>query len=318
MNQILLSTDFAEVIQKPLVDDINVLDVKHLFCQAKVSLYGGQVLSYRPIYQDNSLESEAKDVFWLSQDAYYQKGKAIRGGVPLCWPWFGVNDKATQEIPSTNHGFAREVTWQVDNVISNSEEVTVVLVFQGESQHPLWPNSFKLTQTLTFGKTFKQSLSMTNLSTEDAHYSAALHSYFRVSSPSNIKVDQLTGCKFDDKLTGQENHQKTAVSCVGPIDRIYHIDEKNTLSENEQVSTVIMNDASWQRNIEVTSIGCSQWVLWNPGAEQADIMGDVHVNAEEEFVCLEAANTEWQPLLAGQTTTISQEVKVFSVKTLAS
>ena len=321
MNQSLLKTEFAKVMQVNLVDDMDVLEIQHQHCQAKVSLYGGQVLSYQPICQVNSQDNDhkhaqkenKKDIFWLSKDAYYQAGKAIRGGIPLCWPWFGPNDKATQVIPSTNHGFAREVTWQVDSITADEKEVIVVLVLQGENQHALWPNRFKLIQTLSFGKTFKQSLSMTNLSTKDAQYSVALHSYFCVSNPINISIDALTGCKFDDKLTGKTSLQKETVSCVGPIDREYHIQRNDEHVNKYQVSTVVMLDKGWQRKIEITSMGCAQWVLWNPGDKLAATMADVHVGGEQEYVCLEAANSKWQPLLANETVTVSQEIKVLPI-----
>jgi len=304
MTNILLTNDFAKVSQVNVTENIDVLEINHQICQAKVSLYGGQVLSYQ---MNSSLTGLAEhknlvqqDVFWLSKVACYKEGKAIRGGIPLCWPWFGANDKATSEVPSTNHGFAREVTWQVDSIKVEAHEVTLVLTLQGENQHALWPTAFKLEQTLVFGKTCKQSLTMTNLSTEDAHYSSALHSYFRVSNPENITINALTGCDFDDKLTAESSNQTGSVSCVGPIDRVYH----------SQSNNCVMLDSGWQRKIEVTSYGCPQWVLWNPGEALANNMADIHAEGENEFVCLEAANTKWQLLPAGKTITISQEIKV--------
>jgi len=316
MTNLLLSNNFAKVSQTNLVENFDLLEISHQNCQAKVSLYGGQVLSYQPSFtsrstsNNNCIEPKKNeyDVFWLSETAYYQQGKAIRGGIPLCWPWFGANDKATDTAPSTNHGFAREVNWQIKSIKANETEVAVVLIFQGENKHKLWPNAFKLEQTLVFGRTFKQSLTMTNLSKEDAQYSGALHSYFRVSNPENITIDALTGCDFDDKLTAKADYQNNSVSCVGPIDREYHIP-----SPDIQSSTVVMIDKSWQRQVEISSLGCSQWVLWNPGAELANNMADIHENGEQSFVCLEAANSKWQPLLAGKSVTISQEIKVLSL-----
>ncbi len=196
----------------------------------------------------------------------------------------------------------------------------MILIFQGKNQHSLWPNAFKLQQTLVFGKTFKQSLAMTNLSPKDALYSGALHNYFCVSNPNNITIDALTGCYFDDKLTAKTGYQKDSVSCVGPIDREYHIQNAHIPNKNsqngaeqsstEQSSTVVMLDKGWHRIIEVKSTGCSQWVLWNPGSELATNMADIHAGGEDEYVCLEAANSKWQVLPANKTITISQEINV--------
>lgn len=314
MTNILLTNDFAKVEQINLYENIDVLEIEHQYCQAKVSLYGGQVLSYQVTSLSNNSASDneniQQDIFWLSKKASYEKGKSIRGGIPLCWPWFGANDKATDAIPSTNHGFAREVLWKISSIDADENALTLVLCFQGVQQHPLWPTAFKLEQTLVFGHTFKQSLVMTNLSKEDAQYSGALHSYFRVSNPGDIAIDALTGCNFDDKLTARSSYQKESVSCVGPIDREYHTQPSLEPSGVAHRDTVIMLDKGWQRKIEITSDGCAQWVLWNPGVTLANNMADIHDEGEQEFVCLEAANSKWQPLPAGESVTISQEIKV--------
>lgn len=300
MTEKLFDNKFAQIIPITLKQGdekstVNGLSISHAHCQAKVSLYGGQVLSFKP--------TGHKDVLWLSDDAYYQTGKAIRGGIPLCWPWFGANDKQTSSQQAGNHGFARQLPWQVESINADENGVTLVLVLKGKNQHPLWPNAYQLIQTLFFGKSFKQNLAMTNLSKEDAEYSSALHSYFTVSNPKNITIDALTGVTFDDKLTGESNHQGQAVSCVGEIDREYHSQDK-----------MIMIDNQWQRKIEVSSNNCHQWILWNPGVELANTMADVHAGGEQEYVCLEAANSKWQVLPAGKTVIISQEIKVINLK----
>ncbi|PKI16997.1 D-hexose-6-phosphate mutarotase [Colwellia sp. 12G3] len=296
MTTILLNNDFAQVTsitlgQSNVAECLAGLSIYHAHCQAKISLYGGQVLSFKP--------TGHKDVLWLSEQAYYQSGKAIRGGIPLCWPWFGPNDKQTEEIKAASHGFARQLPWKVESVEANKSGVTVILVLAGENQHPLWPNAYKLTQTLFFGDSLKQSLAMSNLSQEDAQYSAALHSYFTVSNPSNVSIDALTGLSYSDNLTGNSSLQQQAVSCVGEIDRKYHSSEKVTLV-----------DSQWQRKIDIVSRNCQQWVLWNPGVALANTMADIHPQGEQQYVCLEAANTHWQTLPAGETVTISQEISV--------
>ncbi len=296
MTKILLDNDFAHVNTLTLSQDKECdypdgLRISHVHCQAKVSLYGGQVLKFKP--------TGHKDILWLSKQAHYQSGKAIRGGIPLCWPWFGANDKQTTELKVGNHGFARQLPWQVESIEADENGVTLILVLGGEKQHPLWPNSYKLRQTVFFGQKLKQTLAMTNLSQEDAQYSTALHSYFTVSKPNNVSIDALTGLTYHDKLTASSSIQQQSVSCIGEIDREYHSSEK-----------MIITDKKWQRQIEITSKNCQQWVLWNPGVELANTMADIHVNGEQEYVCLEAANTTWQDLPAGKTVIISQEIKV--------
>jgi glucose-6-phosphate 1-epimerase len=304
MTKIPLNNDFAQVTlitlnQETGEERLEGLNISHAHCQAKVSLYGGQVLSFKP--------KGHKDVLWLSEQANYQVGKAIRGGIPLCWPWFGANDKQNQylaenpniALKSVNHGFARQLTWQIASIEADESGVTLVLALIGEKQHPLWPNAYTLTQTLFFGKSLEQTLAMSNLSSEDVQYSAALHSYFTISNPSNVSIDALTGLSYHDKLTGNSSIQRESVSCVGEIDREYHSGEKMTLT-----------DHTWQRRIDIISSNCQQWVLWNPGTELANTMADIHPRGEQEYVCLEAANTSWQTIPAGKTVTISQEITV--------
>jgi glucose-6-phosphate 1-epimerase len=296
MTEKLLNNDFAQVSLFTLPStggevSLEGIDISHPRCTAQVSLHGGQVLSFKP--------SGHKNVLWLSKQTKYQKDKAIRGGIPLCWPWFGANDKQTPDTQVGNHGFARQLPWQVESINADESGVTLVLVLSGENQSLLWPNAYKLKQTLFFGKHFSQRLAMSNLSNVDAQYSAALHSYFTVSSPENVTVDALIGVNFDDKLTGDSSTQQQTVSCVGEIDRVYHS------SDN-----MIITDKNWQRKIAITSDNCQQWVLWNPGTKLANTMADVHSGGEHEYVCLEAANTKWQELPAGETVIISQEIHV--------
>ena len=298
----LLDNDFAKVTaitlnsanQIDTTECFKGLSISHRHCQATVSLYGGQTLSFKP--------TNHQELLWLSEQASYQTGKAIRGGIPLCWPWFGANDKQETGEKSANHGFARQLPWQIEHIVADENGVTVTLNLAGNNHHPLWPNAYKLTQTLFFGKSLKQTLAMTNLSQENAEYCAALHSYFTVSNPENVSIDTLTGVSYDDKLTGKSNVQHQGVSCVGEIDRVYHNSDK-----------MIIIDKGWQRKIEISSDNCQQWVLWNPGTELANTMADIHAGGEQEYVCLEAANTKWQALPAGETVTISQEIKVLKL-----
>lgn len=273
------------------IEGLDGLKIVHPLCNAQVSLHGGQVLSFTP--------SGHKDLLWLSKQSSYQNGKAIRGGIPICWPWFGENNKKTSEQKADKHGFARQLLWQVEEIKADSSGITLILILTGDNQHPLWPNAYKLTQSLFFGKTLKQTLSMTNLSQYDAQYTAALHSYFAVSNPNNITIDSLTGALYSDKLTGFSTYQQDGLSCVGEIDRVYHLNKNMTIVDNQ-----------WQRKIEIISSHCQQWVLWNPGITLARTMVDVHAGGEQEYVCLEAAITSWQDLPVGKTVTIEQEISV--------
>ena len=284
-SKIVKNNEFGEIESLDFSHSIKGLSLNHKTCQATVSLYGGQVLTWQPIGQ--------KTVFWLSDDAQYIEGKAIRGGIPLCWPWFGAYREGG------NHGFARQQIWTLSETLITEENITLVLTWRGTNQHHLWPTPCELKQELVFGKEFSQRLFMKNLSNKAVKYTGALHSYFAVSAPENITVEQLSTAPFDDKITDEFVDEQSLVNCIGPIDRIYHSKQ-----------AVKMVDSHWQRIIEIESQYCQQWVLWNPGEKGAKAMSDVHLDGEQQFVCLEAANTQWQEIPPQSMVEMAQTIKI--------
>ncbi len=297
---LLVKNDFGQVQQVKLISGLSALIIEHKHTGAKISLYGGHVLSWQPTGE--------KEVFWLSKNAAFEQGKAIRGGIPLCWPWFGVHPN-DNENKTGNHGFARCQLWQVDNIDINEQGVEVSLSWQGKNIDDLWPFACQLKQVLFFGQSFKQVFIMTNLSASDAYYTGALHSYLSVSSPANTALTELAKASFDDKLTGKycapQPLQTILANGIDPIDRIYH--------SHDEMKVV---DSHWQRTIALKAVNTEQWVFWNPGAELANNMADIHENGEQEFICLEAANTQMQLLGAGKSLTMSQEITVTKHLTL--
>lgn len=294
MSEIIFKNQWATITKFQRTEDVEIISIHHKQCQASISLYGGQVLSFVPNGQ--------REVFWLSETSRFSKGKAIRGGIPLCWPWFGANDKQPiQEVdsqPAGNHGFARQANWQLEDINVTQEQVILHLVFASENQHYLWPNAFKLKQTLCFGQHFEQVLNMQNLSSEDAEYTGALHSYFNVSSPLYTSINALEQADYFDKLSGKNKSKQPIAHCVGPIDRVY-----------EYTQAVSLIDSKWQRTLAIESNG-HQWVLWNPGQDVARTMADIHPKGEQRFVCVEAADTKWQILPAGKSAELRQKIMV--------
>jgi glucose-6-phosphate 1-epimerase len=293
-NKYPVKNEFGEVKPLRLGADLQGLAITHQNCTACISLYGGQVLTWQP--------NEQHPIFWLSKDAIYQSGKSIRGGIPLCWPWFGAYDFAGKSDNTKNHGFARQSMWQLENIEITAKGVYISVVLQGKNLAPLWPHAFKLTQQLFFGEQFKQTLVMKNNSAKAINYNCALHSYFQVSSPKNISIPTLAHSDFYDKLTAKNEIGQAKVSCIGAIDRIYHSSK-----------TMQIFDENWQRIINISTENTQQWVLWNPGKKSAEAMVDVHQHGESEYICLEAANTDWQSIAAHDEVTIAQKISITSL-----
>ena len=296
----LAKNEFGQVNETQLATDMQGLTIEHEHCKAQISLYGAQVLTWQP--------SQQHPVFWLSPCALYKTGKAIRGGVPLCWPWFGTHSNDENKTAG-NHGFARQSFWQVNAVDITEAGVNISLHWQGENIHSLWPYACRLEQQLFFGKEFHQTLKMTNLSEQTIEYTGALHNYFCVSHPQNIQIDGLSVASFYDQLTDEHCEAEIFVNGVGPVDRIYDFTEVAN-------KTLQINDKQWQRIIEIEPINTQQWVFWNPGTALANQMSDIDDGGEYNFVCLEAANTDLnakvQIISANSSVCIGQKIRIKS------
>lgn len=297
---LVINNDFGQVLEVELYSGVPVLIIKHKHTQAKISLYGGQVLSWQP--------TDEKEVFWLSKNITFGQGKAIRGGIPICWPWFGAHPNDSENTQG-NHGFARSQLWKVNNIEINEQSVEISLGWQGKNINNLWPTECRLTQVLSLGKSFNQTLTMQNLSDTDAYYTGALHSYLSVSAPAHAILAELAKAPFDDKLTGKSCKATSlptlSANGIEPVDRVYHSNE---------IMTVV--DSHWQRTLTLKTKNTKQWIFWNPGIELANNMADIHDGGEQEFICLEAANTKMQLLKAGKSLSISQNITVKSHATL--
>lgn len=280
---------FGSVQEIPINAEVSELIIHHKSCQARVCLKGGQVLSWTPNNQE--------EVFWLSKKSPYSTTSAIRGGVPICWPWFG-NYK---DAPS--HGFARNKQWQIDSLDVTKQSVKIVLTLKGSHISKYWPYNFLCKQTLEFSSVFKQEFYIENRDSIDFHFSNAFHSYFNISSPTNIRIPDLNLASFDNKLSQIKGcSPQLIVNCEGPLDNIYHHN-----------STATLFDKGKRRAIEIKKSNSSQWVLWNPGENTASQMIDIHQGGENEFVCLEAANTNMVSVASGESIVLSQEIKVYKL-----
>jgi len=296
-NSILIKNSFGSIKQSQLNGNVSTININHYLGSAVISLYGGQVLNWQPKNQ--------RPVFWLSEKAEFGTDKAIRGGVPLCWPWFGPYSK--DGITGGNHGFARQRNWQLTKLEMSQTEVKLTLELCGENEHDLWLSKFKVQQQLIFSDCFEQQLIIENLTNEEIKHSIALHSYFAVSHPKYVTVNSLSDSFFDDKISGKVEQRDDLKNCIGPIDRIYH----STTAQATKSQQII--DSHWQRSINVRSTNCQQWVLWNPGKDIAQSMPDIHQGGENEYICLEAANTQWQSIPPMGKVSIGQQVYIENI-----
>ncbi len=251
-----------------------VAEISNSQASASLCLQGAHLMNWRP-------HSQSVPVIWLSRDAKLAAGKSIRGGAPVCWPWFGAHPA---EAAFPGHGFARTVPWQV--IESGTEpdgatRLTLRLVQSGKTRAQ-WPHDSTLDLTVVVGATLRMELSTENTGAQDFTIGEALHTYFRISDIAEVQVRGLEGCSYWDKVGGSVlKKQGGAIGFSGETDRVYI----NTAAE------CVIVDARLGRRIHVAKSGSLATVVWTPWTEKAAKMGDLgQPDGWREMVCVESAN----------------------------
>ena len=274
--------NFSQLSEYEIEDELQFVEIEHGFtyieinnarAHATISTYSGQVLSYRP-------KGQQADLLFVSDKAYYEDGKAIKGGIPVCWPWFGA-DPDGRGRPA--HGFVRNRQWEVsasESLADGSTRVVLCLTDSDETRN-IWPHPFKLSIEITVGDSLRVALVTHNTGDKGVTISQALHTYFHVDDISKVRVLGLDGTEYLDKVDDSARKtQSGAVTIDGEVDRIY-----------EGVSgELVIDDASLGRKIRIASRGCSTAVVWNPWIEIAASMGDLGDNDYRKMLCVETAN----------------------------
>ena len=271
-----LNTDYGITGQLKFVEGkggFPFIEIENTMAKASISVYGGQVLSFQPI-------TEPEDLMFLSNKAYYQEGKAIKGGIPLCWPWFGSDPEG---LGRSSHGFARNNFWTILATEVTPEKETKVklgLVDTPETRK-IWPQAFNLTLEITVGNKLTLELVTRNTGEQAFSITQAFHTYFKVGDINKVKVLGLADTKYLDKVDHfQEKNQKGAVTITEEVDRIY------TNVPNE----LIIDDASLNRRVKIISEGNKTAVVWNPWADLCAKSADLEDKDYQKFICVETAN----------------------------
>ena len=240
--------------------------------RGELYLHGAHVTSWQPAGEE--------DVLWLSDSSRYLAGKAIRGGIPICWPWFG-DDPSGRGRPA--HGFARTHAFCVTRTgVTDEGSCVIELGLEPtDSTRALWQDDFRLALTASFGTELGLELCMENRSERPVTHTAALHSYLRVSEVAAAELEGFAGGEFLAKVRGfARGHQHEEPRIEGEIDRVY--------LHTEGATSVA--DPGMKRTLHVAKSGSRTTVLWNPGPEQARRMSDLDDEGYRNMICIEAAN----------------------------
>lgn len=254
--------------------DYPVLEVTHPAVSARLALHGAHLLEWTPAGQ--------KPVLYLSPQSSYEVGKAIRGGVPVCWPWFGPH-ATDSALPS--HGFVRNRFWQLEHASEDASGVSLKFTIQDDAEtRAIWPHAFHLTMECTLGATLSLALTMKNTGETDFTVTDALHTYFTVGDISRVSIGGLDGAEYLDTRGGarQAHLQSGNITFAGEVDSLYRTSAPATI-----------HDTAWQRIITVKPEGSHTTVVWNPWKEKAARLTDLPDEDYHDFVCVETANA-WQ------------------------
>lgn len=249
-----------------------LVEVENAHGSAQIALQGAQLLSWTP--------KGAPAVVWLSPAAKYAAGKSVRGGVPVCWPWFGPHP-AEAAFPA--HGFVRGLPWEPGDVQLRADGATLLTFRLGgdATTQRWWPHPFALEYRLTIGDALELELVTRNTGDAVFTITEALHTYFAVSDVREIRIDGLDGCDYLDKVDdGRRKRQQGPIRFDAETDRIYL----------DTTADCVIDDPSLRRRIRIAKRGSRSTVVWNPWIDKAARLGDMGDDGYLRMVCVESAN----------------------------
>jgi len=272
-----LNTQFGIKGQLSFREDASgliVAEIDNALGSASLCLQGAHLMSWKP-------KSQTVPVVWLSRDAKLAAGKSIRGGAPVCWPWFGAH---ATESGFPGHGFARTVPWQVieSGTEPNGATRMTLRLVQSDKTRAQWPHACNVDLTIVVGETLRMEMATENTGSEDFVIGEALHTYLQIGDIGTARVTGLEGSEYWDKVGGSTLRRQTGeVSFSGETDRVYI---------NTGAECVIVDD-KLKRRIHIAKSGSLSTVVWTPWVEKAGKMGDMgQPDGWREMVCVESVN----------------------------
>ena len=257
---------------KEITEGMIVAEVANQHALANIALQGTHVATFQPRGEE--------PVICLSPQAKFAPGKSIRGGVPICWPWFGPH-KTESKFPG--HGFARTVPWDVLETKALPDGATFLRfgLVESDATRTQWPHASTVQLEVTVGKALRVELVTTNTGDSAFELSEALHTYFQISDVANTTIRGLENSEYLDKVQDFARFtQKDGIVIEGEVDRVY----VNTTAD------CLIEDKGLKRIVRIAKQGSSSTVVWNPWTEKAEKMGDFGPKLHRDMVCVESGN----------------------------
>lgn len=282
----------VRLIEEPAGYPILVID--HPAASGRIALNGAHVMEWTPAGE--------KPVLYMSPLALLEPGKAIRGGIPVCWPWFG--DHPT-EPGKPAHGFVRNEMWRPGDVTEDADGVKVQLFLSdSEATRALWPHRFELRLELSLGAELSVALCIKNMDEAAWSMTGALHTYLQVADVTAASVIGLDDAFYVEKRLSPERIEQS-----GPV-----IFDREVDRNYESRATLRLLDKPAGRTLVVEKSGSRATIVWNPWIEKSKRLADLPDDAYPHFVCIEAANAapDVITLAPGEEHVLSQRLRIKS------
>ncbi|MCG3736814.1 D-hexose-6-phosphate mutarotase [Vibrio cincinnatiensis] len=245
-------------------DNVKIVRIIHDKAVAGIALHGGHVLSFQPKGQP--------DLIWMSSDALFDGKAALRGGIPVCWPWFG-------RIAAPAHGFARSTEWTLVEHRENEQGVMISLGLETSEQTlAIWPHHFQIRLLVEIRDTLQVTLEIINTDKKEWVFSGALHTYLNVG---DIRQTETTGMGLEylDNLNhGQKTAGTNSLVLTDTIDRVY----------TQPEAQIRVKDPVLNRTLLIENHGHNSAVLWNPWSQGAQAMADMDNEGYQTMLCVES------------------------------
>jgi glucose-6-phosphate 1-epimerase len=240
-------------------------------CDGEMHLHGAQVTSWKP--------AGAEEAIFLSRQACFEEGRAIRGGIPICFPWFRAK---VDDSHAPAHGVVRTKIWTLESIEQNATGITVSMYTQSDPEsRRWWPADFRLLHRVTFGSELKLELTVSNTGAKPLRFEEALHAYYRVGDVRKVRIRGLDGVAYLDNIeSNKKKKQNGDVVISSPADNAY-MNTQNPLQ---------LIDPVRNRSIQVTKQNSDSTVIWNPWAEGARALSDLGDDEWQDMVCVEGSN----------------------------
>ena len=256
-------------------------------------LHGAHVTSWKPAGRE--------EVLFLSSQSRWEHDRAIRGGIPICFPWFG--NKA-DEPKAPAHGFVRTKAWQLESIAQVGDGVVVSMFTESdEDTKRWWPADFRAVYRVTFASELGLELVVKNSGTTSLRFEEALHAYHRVGNVLKTRLAGLSGITYIDKTdSNRKKTQRGEIAIVSETDRVY-LDTNNAIE---------MEDPVLRRRTHVAKENSRTTVVWNPWVQKAQSLADFADDEWMQMICIETSNaSDFAVHLApGQTHTMKALVTV--------